>query len=319
MNNTGIEAAKQAAATLGGRVALPAMGKRADFWDVDNELGSEAVRLRIEKAQPPVTGDTGAKAEKNEPDTSPVDESGPKAPGEFESDEAFIQRLAALPPLYYDREREDAAKALRVRTATLDKLVYAARKEEKTESAIVFDPVEPWPEAVSPATLLTEVSDTVKRFIVCHKETADAVALWAAMTWFMDVVQVAPLAVITAPEKRCGKSQLLFLLGRLVARPLTASNISPAALFRSIDAWKPTLLVDEADAFMRENEELRGLLNCGHTRDSAYILRVVGEDFAPQSNPEQSEKIQQIRIRQRMAGFSLAAAGPEKSPGGSIP
>lgn len=101
------------------------------------------------------------------------------------------------------------------------------------------------------------------------------------MTHFIDVVQVAPLAVITAPEKRCGKSQLLTLLGKLVNRPLTASNISPAALFRAIDAWQPTLLVDEADAFMRENEELRGLINCGHTRDSAYIVRVVGENFTP--------------------------------------
>jgi putative DNA primase/helicase len=52
-------------------------------------------------------------------------------------------------------------------------------------------------------------------------------------------------------------------------------------LFRAIDAWQPTLLIDEADAFMRENEELRGLINCGHTRDSAYIVRVVGEKFVP--------------------------------------
>jgi putative DNA primase/helicase len=101
------------------------------------------------------------------------------------------------------------------------------------------------------------------------------------MTWFIDVIQVAPLAVITAPEKRCGKSQLLFLLGRLVNRPLSASNISPSALFRSIDAWQPTLLIDEADSFMRENEELRGIINCGHTRDSAKIIRTVGDDYIP--------------------------------------
>lgn len=101
------------------------------------------------------------------------------------------------------------------------------------------------------------------------------------MTWFIDVVQVAPLAVITAPEKRCGKSQLLFILGRLVYRPLAASNITAAALFRSIDLWGPTLLIDEADAFIKDNEELRGLLNCGHTRDSAYIIRVVGDNFTP--------------------------------------
>ncbi|MCL2644392.1 MAG: DUF3631 domain-containing protein [Betaproteobacteria bacterium] len=97
----------------------------------------------------------------------------------------------------------------------------------------------------------------------------------------LDVVQVAPLAVITAPEKRCGKSQLLTLLCKFSHRPMVASNISPAALFRVIDAWQPTLMVDEADAFMRDNEELRGILNSGHTRDSAYVIRTVGDDHTP--------------------------------------
>lgn len=95
------------------------------------------------------------------------------------------------------------------------------------------------------------------------------------------MVQVAPLAVITAPEKRCGKSQLLFILGRLSARAITTSSISSAALYRTIDAWCPTLLIDEADTFMRDNEELRGILNSGHTRESAYVIRTVGDSYTP--------------------------------------
>lgn len=196
------------------------------------------------------------------------------------NDQATIKRLAALSPLEYDRVRDNEAKKLGVRTATLDKQITAERKGYDN-TGMEIDSVEPWPESVDPAQLLTEVFECARRFIVCEPETAIAAVLWVAMTHFIDVVQVAPLAVITAPEKRCGKSQLLFLLGRLVNRPLTASNISPAALFRAIDAWQPTLLVDEADAFMKENEELRGLINCGHTRDSAYIVRVVGENFTP--------------------------------------
>ena len=43
----------------------------------------------------------------------------------------------------------------------------------------------------------------------------------------------------------------------------------------------PTLLIDEADAFMRDNEELRGILNSGHTRESAYVIRTVGDSFTP--------------------------------------
>lgn len=195
-------------------------------------------------------------------------------------DAATIARLAALPLLEYDRAREKAAKDLGVRTSTLDKQVQAERKGGD-DDGMTFPDVEPWPDAVNAAALLSDIAATVRRFIVCSPEVSNAVALWVAMTWLMDVVNIAPLAVITAPEKRCGKSQLLFLLGRLAHRPLAASNISPAALFRAVDAWRPTLLVDEADAFMRDNEELRGILNAGHTRDSAYVVRVVGEDLKP--------------------------------------
>ena len=200
--------------------------------------------------------------------------------GSIQTEAEQIKNLALLGLLDYDRSREDAAKALGVSVGALDKAVAQERKSSSAEG-IKFNDIEPWHAQIIPSLLLNEISNTVLRFIVCAKETADAIALWVALTWFIDVIGVAPLAVITAPEKRCGKSQLLFFLGKLVMRALTASNISPAALFRVIDAWKPTLLVDEADAFMKDNEELRGLLNCGHTRDSAYTVRIVGEAMTP--------------------------------------
>jgi len=40
-------------------------------------------------------------------------------------------------------------------------------------------------------------------------------------------------------------------------------------------------LIDEVDTFMKENEEMRGLINSGHTRDSAYVIRLVGDNFTP--------------------------------------
>jgi putative DNA primase/helicase len=195
-------------------------------------------------------------------------------------DEEIIRHLAAMTPLEYDRNRRSIAKRLGVRPATLDAMVAAERKGN-SDDGMGFPDVEPWPSPVEPAALLSEISATLKRFIVCQQEVADAVALWVAMTWFMDAVQIAPLAIITAPEKRCGKSQLLALIGKLSYRPLAASNISPAALFRAVDVWQPTLLIDETDSFLKDNEELRGILNAGHTRDSAYVVRVVGEELKP--------------------------------------
>jgi putative DNA primase/helicase len=191
-----------------------------------------------------------------------------------------VIRLAELTPLEYDKVRATEAAALGVRASTLDAEVRAARKRICISRDDSGD-IEPHPQPIEPVNLLDTIERTINRFIVCEPQTATAAALWIASTWFIDVAQVAPLAVITAPEKRCGKSQLLTLIGKLSRRPMTASSISPAALFRSIDAWQPTLLIDETDALLKDNEELRGLLNAGHTRDSAYVIRVVGDDFTP--------------------------------------
>jgi len=67
----------------------------------------------------------------------------------------------------------------------------------------------------------------------------------------------------------------------LANRPLQVSNIAPAALYRSIELWAPTLLIDEVDAFLAAHEDARGILNAGFTRDSAIVIRCVGDDHMP--------------------------------------
>lgn len=198
-----------------------------------------------------------------------------------ETDDEVVTRLAAMKPLQYERIRVEQAKLMGCRPSTLDALVKSARNEESDAGRLPFPEVEPYPEPIDPAQLLSEVSDTIRRFIVLNAEQADAAALWVAFTWFIDVVQVAPLAIINAPEKACGKSQLLDLMGRISSRPLPAANATTAALFRSIELWHPTLLVDECDTFIKENEELKGLINAGYTRSNAFVLRVVGDDHTP--------------------------------------
>ena len=181
----------------------------------------------------------------------------------------------------YDRIRNEEAKALGVQVKTLDARVRAARNDVGESGQLPFADVEPYPDAVEPAQLLDEIVNTIQRHIILDAEQADAVALWIVLTWFIDEVDVLPLLIISAPEKACGKTQLLDLVGRMSARPLPASNTSTAALFRSIELWKPSLLIDEADTFIRDNNELKGLINAGHTRSNAYVLRTVGENHEP--------------------------------------
>jgi putative DNA primase/helicase len=270
--NPGLTKATDAARTVNGLLAIPSFPdnrgpKDTDFNDLARLAGIETVRVCIEAA-----AISSAPAIKNSLQASSV--------STINQLDAAIQRLAVLSPLQYDQVRKAEAKKLGVRPGTLDTAVKDARKGSDN-NGLPFIEVEPWPEPVDPAKLLTDIATTIRCFIVCCEEVSHAVTLWIAMTWFIDVIQVAPMAVITSPEKRCGKTQLLSLLGRLSARAITASSISPAALFRTIEAWNPTLLIDEADSFIKDNEELRGLLNSGHTRDSAYVIRTVGDNFTP--------------------------------------
>lgn len=228
----------------------------ADIWALPVlECARETVEAVGSDLSPSiVSGDATPLPESSaQPDTQPA-----------QSDDEIIQRLASLKPLEYDRVRKEQATALKVRPGTLDEMVKAARSDESEAGRLPFAEVEPHPEPIDPAQLLSEVSNTIRGFIVLSTEQAHAAALWVALTHFIDVVEVAPLVIINAPEKSCGKTQLLTVMGRMAYRPLPASNASASALFRAVEAWKPTILIDEADTFFRDNAELHGMVNAGY-------------------------------------------------------
>jgi hypothetical protein len=41
------------------------------------------------------------------------------------------------------------------------------------------------------------------------------------------------------------------------------------------------MLIDEADSFLAKHDEMRGVLDSGHKRSGAYVLRCVGDDAVP--------------------------------------
>jgi putative DNA primase/helicase len=196
-----------------------------------------------------------------------------------------IKRLAKLPPIEYERQRKEAAKGLGIdRLSVLDSAVKAARAangDTKGQGRPLELPlIEPWPEAINGADLLDDICDAVKRYLVLPDGSAEALALWAVHTHAFECFTHSPRLAITSPEKQCGKTTTLDVLGELVARPLSTSNATTAAIFRTIEKAKPTLLIDEADTFLGENEELRGVLNAGHRR-GGQIIRTVGDDHEP--------------------------------------
>lgn len=137
--------------------------------------------------------------------------------------------------------------------------------------------VEPWPEPVDGNLLLLDIAKVLRLFVVLPKWVAETLALWNLHTYAFLLRNVSTYVGIESPQKQCGKTTLLTLLSQLVCRPEIAANISPSAFFRVIEETRPTLLIDEGDTFLKRHGELRGTLNAGYTKDSAYVVRVANQ------------------------------------------
>jgi putative DNA primase/helicase len=100
-----------------------------------------------------------------------------------------------------------------------------------------------------------------------------AVAFWILHSHAHSAADCSPILTHLSPTPGCGKTQALGVTKRLVPKPLATSNCSVSAIFRCIEAHQPTLLIDEGDTFFSLDQALRGILNSGHTRTAAYVLR----------------------------------------------
>jgi Protein of unknown function (DUF3631) len=191
---------------------------------------------------------------------------------------AEVARLAELPPHEYDRARKSEAKRLEVRLETLDSDVKKARPREAADDgqgeAIVLDDPEPWPERVDGAVLLDDLRAFFEAHLALPPHAAVKLALWTLHTFAFEAFFISPRLAITSATRRCGKTTLVDILAVLCSRSVTADSLTAAATFRTISIAQPTLLIDEADTFLRDNEELRGILNSGH-KSTGSVIRAV--------------------------------------------
>jgi len=125
--------------------------------------------------------------------------------------------------------------------------------------------------------VITETAQAFSSFIALPDGAADGLALWTAHTHCFQHFVHSPRLNITSPEKRCGKTTCRDVVAVLVPRHLSTENLTVAVLFRLVEAKTPTILADEYDAWLRDNDELRGLLNAGHGR-TGMVYRCEGDN-----------------------------------------
>ncbi|KEH07054.1 hypothetical protein GY14_30450 [Delftia tsuruhatensis] len=91
--------------------------------------------------------------------------------------------------------------------------------------------VEPFEGAIDCGMLMTEIMRAIKNHVIISDHDALIVGLWSINTWCYRDFQRCPLLLINAPEKECGKTQLLKVVEKFVFRPMESANITLAALF----------------------------------------------------------------------------------------
>lgn len=205
----------------------------------------------------------------------------------------LVAGLKGVNPLFAEMQREAFLRTIgnkiHAPARFFDAARQAAQSLQQAEQAnatggqgrgLSFEDPDPWPEPVNGAVLLHNLKKTFERYIVLAEGASVVLALWVIHTFAINASWVSPRLAITSPEKRCGKTRTLTLLSSLVAKPLQIANVTPAAVFRCVESFQNTILIDEADTFLDGREELRGILNSGHQKDG-HVMRVVGDEHEP--------------------------------------
>jgi hypothetical protein len=163
--------------------------------------------------------------------------------------------------------------------ASIPACLTGAKIENDPPSTLQLPPgwvmqVEPWPEPVNGMLLLDSLRQLFTQCVILPNWVPELLPLFVLHTYAYHLRDVSVYLGIESPLKRCGKTTLLSLLLRLINRPVVGANVSSSSFFHVIQDLKPTLMIDEADRFLKARPELQGILNAGYTPDTAIVIRM---------------------------------------------
>jgi hypothetical protein len=118
--------------------------------------------------------------------------------------------------------------------------------------------------APEPADLFKRVCERIGSFLDLPREHAPGItstlALWATLTYIFQAWPAVPYLYVGGPLGS-GKSRVFEILARLVFRPLSSSNMTAPALFRTLHNQGGTLLLDEAERLRQSTPDVGEILS----------------------------------------------------------
>jgi Protein of unknown function (DUF3631) len=210
-----------------------------------------------------------------------------------ESVERALRELAAQlngsDPLRHIMVHAAAAQLLAARDVKYaDRMVRAAlhlHEDEEDSGPPPPTDDEPWPDAVDGPALLAAMRSLLVKYTVLPPGAADMLSVFALATHAVDAFNAVPYVMVSSPTASCGKTRLLEMLQLLVRRPWRPAILTGPVLFRGIEQYEPTLLLDEAEVVRQRGEaaeNVRAVLHVGYRR-GATVERCVGDEFALRS------------------------------------
>lgn len=183
----------------------------------------------------------------------------------------------SLPPCWtYEMFASLFDKAVPFNKHVTNTSVAETKAEVKSET-LTLD-TKPYEGEVNGLELVNELIQTIKQHVVVRNEEAIAIAYWILQTYNINAFMYAPRLLIISPEKRCGKTTLLQLLEMLCYKAWPIGNCTPAVLYKAIQQEQPTVLIDEADSFFNNNNDMRNIINVGF-QGKFGVARSGGKNF----------------------------------------
>ena len=253
--NPGLDKATEVAKEFTLRIAIPLIEERGevtDFNDLHVARGLEEVNQQVEQAWL-------------------------AAPKKYRLEE-IAARLARMPLDKAVEQYERWQKYSGLTKGELKIEVAKFREKQAETKASPKESLEPWPDPVDGAELLNQLAGEFLRFLILPRHGEVILAVWNLHTYCFEQFDYSPILHVTAPTKQCAKSRVLDVLAKLSLNPKSSSNMTGATMFRTIEAWKPTLLLDEMDRSPKDKKEMiTVVLNAGFHRDGS-VDRCEGDE-----------------------------------------
>lgn len=166
-----------------------------------------------------------------------------------------------------------------------ERLVPYSPRNNLLKHDVVLLPSEP-EEYGSDLELLSEIRDFIHRYVDVTPLFEEIASYYVLLTWVYDAFNELPY-LRARGDYGSGKTRLLLTVGSICYKPIFASGASTVSpLFRIIDAFRGTLIIDEGDFRVSdEKAEVVKILNNGNAKGFPVLRSEVSgkKEFDPRA------------------------------------